>query len=88
MRSKNSKPFTHAESAHVEQVKMQPCAVCDASPPSFAHHVRQGQHFTCIALCYDCHQGKQGIHGDKTLWRIRKMDEIDALAVTIERLAA
>ena len=29
---------------------------------------------------------QQGIHGDKTLWRIRKMDELDALNTTLRRV--
>jgi hypothetical protein len=27
-----------------------------------------------------------GLHGQKRAWAIRKMDELDALAVTVERL--
>jgi len=89
VRSKNSKSFTKAEAAHLESVKSLPCSVCDHPSPSDAHHIRQGQHFTCVALCKDCHQGSEnGWHGRKTMWRIRKMDETDALAVTIERLLA
>lgn len=88
MRSKNSRAFTHAESEHVAAVKMLPCSVCDAPAPSAAHHVNQGQHFTTVALCWHCHQGKQGIHGDRTLWRIRKLDEWGALNITLGRLHA
>lgn len=87
MRSKNSKAFTKDEAAHIEAVKSIPCSVCDAAAPSAAHHINQGQHFTTVALCYECHQGKQGIHGDKTLWRIRKMDELAALNITLARVA-
>jgi hypothetical protein len=29
-----------------------------------------------------------GWHGQKRAWAVRKMDELDALAVTIERLRA
>lgn len=89
MRSKNSRAFTADESAHIERVKGLPCSVCDAGPPSDAHHIVQGQHFTTVALCKDCHQGSHnGIHGRKALWRVMKMDELDALNVTIRRLAA
>lgn len=88
MRSKNSKPLSKAESAWLGALKGLPCSVCDAPPPSAAHHITQGQHYTAIALCYDCHQGSQnGWHGQKIMWRIMKMDELDALAVTIERMA-
>lgn len=87
MRSKNSRAHTAAESAHLAAVKSLPCSVCSAPPPSDAHHVRQGRHFTTIALCKDCHQGSEnGIHGRKTMWRVMKMDELDALDVTIGRL--
>jgi len=88
MRSKNSKAINSAESEWMGRVKELPCSVCDTHGPSYAHHVNQGQHFTVIALCFECHQGKGGWHGDRTQWRIRKMAEIDALAITIERMAA
>ena len=86
MRSKNSKAFTSGERAHVEAVKSVPCVVCDAPAPSAAHHVHQGDHYTTVALCWECHQGPQGWHGTKTLWRIRKMDEWDALNETLRRV--
>lgn len=87
MRSKNSKAHTSAESDHMERVKSLKCSVCDAPPPSAAHHINQGQHFTTVALCWDCHQGPHnGWHGRKTIWRIKKMDELDALNITIQRL--
>jgi hypothetical protein len=87
VRSKNSKALTRAEAAHVANVKELPCSVCDAPGPSDAHHINQGQHFTVVALCKDCHQGSEnGWHGRRTMWRIMKMDEVDALAVTIQRI--
>lgn len=78
--------LTKHDRAHLGNVKQLPCSACDAPPPSYAHHIKQGQHFTAVALCYECHQGHSGWHGTKALWRIRKMDELDALAVTVERL--
>ena len=88
MRSKNSKAFTRAESAHIEAVKLTGCAVCNAPAPSDAHHTKQGNHFTTVALCKDCHQGSEnGIHGRRTMWRVMKMDENDALNETLRRLA-
>lgn len=87
MRSKNSKPLTGAEEAHIKAVKNLPCSVCDAPPPSDAHHINQGQHFTTVALCKDCHQGSfNGIHGQKRMWLVMKMDELAALNVTLRRL--
>lgn len=87
MMSKNKRTPTKSENAHIERVKDLPCSVCDTSGPSDCHEVKQGQWFTSIALCKDCHQGAiLGIHGQRRAWLIRKMDELDALAVTIERL--
>ena len=89
MRTKNAKRITPAESAHLAAVKLTPCVLCDAPAPSEAHHVRQGDHFTAVALCADCHRGSgNGWHGRKTMWRIRKWDELDALNETLRRLAA
>ena len=75
------------ERLHLARVKELPCSVCDAPGPSDAHHVKQGLQYTCVALCKECHQGSfLGWHGQKRAWSIRKMDEIDALNKTIERL--
>jgi hypothetical protein len=74
------------ERRHLANVKDLPCSLCDASGPSEAHHYKQHRQYTCIALCVDCHRGPLGWHGTKALWRIKKMDEIDALNITIERL--
>lgn len=73
--------------AHLARVKALPCSVCGAHPPSEAHHMKQGQQFTCVALCPECHRGALlGWHGQKRAWAVRKMDELDALAVTVEGL--
>ena len=87
MRSKNSRPLTILEAAHIANVKALGCSVCGAPGPSDAHHVEQSLHFCVIALCKECHQGPfMGWHGQKAAWKIRKMDEIDALNVTLRRL--
>jgi hypothetical protein len=72
---------------HIARVKELPCSVCDQTGPSEAHHIKQGDAFTCVALCADCHRGSaNGLHGRRAMWNIKKMDELDALSVTIERL--
>lgn len=87
MWSKNQKRHTQAESDHMAAVKSLPCSVCDEPAPSAAHHVKQGNHFTTVALCQSCHQcPHNGIHGQRRMWLIKKMDEDDALNVTIRRL--
>ena len=87
MRTKNAKALTRAESAHIARVKSLPCSVCDEAGPSDAHHIEQGLHFATVALCKSCHQGPLlGLHGQRRAWAIRKMGELDALAVTVQRL--
>ena len=81
----NNKP-TKKEKEWLLQVKSQPCSVCDAPPPSEAHHVKQHYQYTCIALCVDCHRGSSGWHGTKVMWKIKKMDELMALNQTIKNI--
>ena len=71
----------------VHRVKEQECSVCGAPGPSDAHHIKQGNHYTVVALCKSCHQGsKMGWHGEKRAWAIAKMDENDALNQTIRNI--
>ena len=87
MQSPNKKPPTKAEKKHIERVKALPCSVCDDDGPSDAHEIKQGQWFTSVALCKSCHQGPiMGLHGQRRMWAIKKMDETDALAVTVRRI--
>ena len=81
----NSK-LNNRERLHLARIKSLPCSVCDADTGSEAHHIEQGLHYTCVALCVECHRGSIGWHGTKALWRIKKMDELDALNITIQRL--
>lgn len=87
MHSKNKPPMTKAEREHVALVKAQPCSVCDKAGPSEAHEPVQGLWWISIALCDDCHRGAlNGLHGRKTMWKIMKLDEWGALAITIQRV--
>jgi hypothetical protein len=85
MRTKNAKTISKAESEHMALVKSVACGWCDGAG-GYAHHIRQGLHWVTVATCWECHQGPQGWHGDKTLSRIFKRDELDALNITIERV--
>lgn len=81
--------YSTAERDHVTAVKCLPCSVCDKHGPSAAHHIRQSDAYSCVALCEDCHQGPHnGWHGRKAIWRVKKMDELDALTITFRRLLA
>ena len=87
MRAKNAAPIARGEHDHIGRVKSLPCSVCDEPGPSDAHHIKQGHHYTVIALCKDCHQGSfNGLHGQKRMWIVRKLDEIAALNITLKRL--
>jgi hypothetical protein len=81
--------YTKAERAHVGRVKELPCGVCNQAAPSAAHHIEQHRHYLTIPLCADCHQGaKNGIHGQKNMWRIMGKTELSVLNDTIEKLMA
>jgi hypothetical protein len=87
MQSKNKPSMTAAERRHVAKIKQMDCVVCGASGPSECHEINQGQWFTSMSLCADCHRGGiNGIHGQKRMWAVKKMNELDALNVTIQRL--
>ena len=79
--------LTKKEREWIGRVKELPCSVCGEEGPSDAHHIKQHRQYTVVALCKSCHQGsKMGIHGEKKAWLISKMDELDALNVTIKNL--
>jgi hypothetical protein len=88
MRTKGAVSILANESAHMAAVKALPCSVCAKSGPSEAHHIKQGLHFTVVALCFECHRGADGVHGTRARWRLYKADEIRALNNTIALLAA
>ena len=84
--------MTQAERAHLEQIAALPCACCGDEPVQ-VHHIREGQgmsqraaHWLAVPLCPECHTGPHGLHGDRALLRIRKLEELDLLAWTIEQL--
>lgn len=68
------------------------CLIC--GQPAELHHVREGQGAAqraqdalVVPLCPDHHRGNDGIHSRKTFYLRHKLDELDLLAMTIERLA-
>ncbi len=63
------------------------CGVCNAPGPSEAHHVEQHQQYLCIPLCPDCHRGSfNGLHGQRRIWGVRKLTEMDVLNETLRSL--
>jgi hypothetical protein len=89
VQSKNKKAMTTAEREHVNRIKEMPCGVCDARGPSEAHEIEQGQWFTSIPLCEDCHRGSfNGIHGQQRIWKVKKLTELLVLNNTVRDLYA
>lgn len=87
MQSKNKKAPTVAEREHIERIKGMSCGVCEASGPSEAHELRQGEWFTSIPLCASCHRDNfNGIHGQKRMWSVKRLDELAVLNNTIAEL--
>lgn len=91
---KRSTPITAAASRHMARVKELPCGVCGASGPSHAHHVIEGRtpgrkapDWMTMPLCEDCHEGGlNGIHGQRRMWSVMKLNEFDVLNATLEKL--
>lgn len=82
---------TRLEKSYMRWIKTLDCGVCDVSAPCDCHHItlmgRRISHFVTIPLCKDCHQGDGGIHGDKRLWKVLKLNEWLVLANVIKKLA-
>jgi len=47
---------------------------------------QRSSHWLTVPLCPSCHRGTNGIHGDRSLLKVRKMEELDLLAETLRRL--
>ena len=89
MQSRNKSAPTVAERKHIERIKGMRCVVCDASGPSECHEIQQGAWFTSLPLCASCHRdGHNGIHGQKRMWAVMRMDELSALNETLRRILA
>ena len=78
--------------AHMGRVAQLPCCTCGVYGVQL-HHIREGQGMAqraddmlVIPLCPDCHTGKVGVHHDKTMLKLKKWTELDALADTLKRL--
>ena len=81
--------LTPAQRLHMARIKAMDCIVCGAPGPSEAHHVRQHRQYVVLPLCTDCHTGSHnGIHGRRAIWNVRKLDELDALNLLVEKLVS
>lgn len=58
------------------------------------HHIRAGQgaaqracDYLSVPLCHEgCHQGPQGVHGDRSRLKLANVTELDLLGMVIERM--
>jgi hypothetical protein len=82
---------------YLERVRSLRCVVCTLMGQiqegrTYAHHVesvRDGlSDYATVAVCYDHHQGPNGIHGmSRRAFEMRyKLSDIDLLALTIRAL--
>lgn len=74
-----------------------PCVLCEEigqtqQTRTEVHHCREGagmgqrgHDFDVVALCEDCHRGRQGIHGDRSLLRIANVSERGLRNITAEK---
>lgn len=84
----NNKP-TKRESEHLKRIKEMPCGVCGDPGPSDAHHIEQHMQYLCIPLCKSCHQDSHnGIHGQKRIWNVLKLNEMIVLNETLRKLVS
>jgi len=76
------------------RIKQLPCAVCNAPPPSDAHHCIHDRYSQAkapdsmtIPLCKACHQdGPDAIHNDKAAWRAKHGPDHGYLAMVDDML--
>ena len=91
MQSKNKRAPNVAEAEYIRFVALQPCSVCGdgggEAQPSEVHEIEQGNWWLSVALCAGCHRGPlNGLHGQRRMWSLMKLDEQGALAITIRRV--
>lgn len=87
MQSKNKGSPTKAERSHIERIADMDCVVCSQPGPSEVHEIEQGEWFTSLPLCADCHRGSHnGIHGRRSIWNALKLTELKALGLTVRKL--
>lgn len=90
---------TKAVQRHKDRAASLGCYLCRhlgyGPTPAQLHHIRSGQgmaqrasDWLVVPLCdvHHANHSTDGIHGGRRAWRLAHVDEIDALADTIERI--
>lgn len=88
-----------AESTYMGRVAELGCYLCHhlgyGHTEAQVHHLREGQgmaqrnsNYVTVPLCdrHHANSSPDGIHGGRKAWKLAQVDEIDALAWTLERL--
>lgn len=86
MWSKNKPKPSAAEHEHIQRIKEMDCVICGEPGPSECHEFEQGLWFASIPVCVACHRLKDGWHGTRLRWTLRKMDMVTAINETVRRL--
>jgi len=86
----HKKSKTKTDKAHLNWVASQGCMICGNNPN--LHHIRilgePRDDLKTIPLCYEHHQGPEGIHFlGKHAWRKKYGHELDMLKELMERLS-
>lgn len=88
-----------AAKRHMARIAKMPCALCarlglQQEGRTCVHHIREGQgmgqratDYLTIPLCHACHQGDEGIHGNRALLQVARCTELDLLADVIKELS-
>jgi len=90
-RGKNRKR-TQAEIDHQGRVAELPCVVCMLigemqQGRTYIHHIRDNRlradsHMDVLPLCFDDHQNRQGIHGDRSRLKLTGKTQAELLEIT------
>ena len=92
--------MTKDEKKHKDKLSQMACVICERIHGQHAggnvelHHLRaggwgKGSYLTLFPLCFNHHQGREGIHtmGTKAWERVFGVSQRDLLDLTLERIA-
>jgi hypothetical protein len=92
---KPKRAATKRESAWMGRVKGMRCICCQLldhrqEQPTDVHHIREDRedrnNWLVLPLCWSCHQGPLGVHGDKSFLRLLQMSEWALLGAVLREL--
>jgi hypothetical protein len=82
------------DKAMLDRIRALPCVICNQPGPSHAHHVISGRYSQrkagddkAIPLCWNHHQGPEGIHTNKAAWEAAHGPDTGFLPMVADILA-